>query len=294
MKTVREVLRELDTEKLLETYVYDHPIEFYKLKVMDLPASEIYRRYKELYREFLERLRTMEIQPMEDGRQGILFVSRYLKDNIDENTYELIFMDELLEKGEKCESYAYEFTPQAEILGFLVADTSRTQDHIYELMADTLHEASFFGFQQEALDEELKRLKEAEKEAEAGLGISHEELMEKLDQEHGWILHRRVVDENSEEVQLRRQAVRACMAYFDFCREQELLQIKEQLEHSVILKPDDLSPAPTEQERQEIEAAAANLPVLDEDCPEMTDEQLSQFKPFTAQFIYTDQRQVMV
>ena len=93
MKTVREVLRELDTEKLLETYVYDHPIEFYKLKVMDLPASEIYRRYKDLYREFLERLRTMEIQPMEDGRQGILFVSRYLKDNIDENTFELIFMD---------------------------------------------------------------------------------------------------------------------------------------------------------------------------------------------------------
>lgn len=278
MKTVREVLRELDTERLLETYVYDHPIEFYKLKTMNYPASEIYRGYKELYRELLERLRAMEIKPSEDGRQGILFVGRYLKENIDANTYDLIFMDDLLEKGVQCESYAYEFTQQAEILGFLVADTPRTQDNIYELMADVMNEASFFGFQQEELDAELKRLEEAEKEAEAGLGITHEELFEKLDQKLGRTRHRRFVEENSEEVQLRRKAYKAIMDYCQYCREQELLQIKKQLESSVVLKSTDLPRELTKQECQDIEAATTMPPAPDEDCPEMNEEQLKQFK----------------
>ena len=157
MKTVRAVLREMDTERLLDTYVYDHPIPYHELQTMDISANEIFKRYKELYREFVQRLRGMEIQPPEDGHKGILFVSRYLNDYMEENVYELIHADGLLEKGVKCESYAYEFTPQAEILGFLVADNPFTQANLYDLMSDVLHEASFFGFQQEALDEELER-----------------------------------------------------------------------------------------------------------------------------------------
>ena len=102
MKTVRAVLREMDTERLLDTYVYDHPIPYYELQAMDISANEIFKRYKELYREFVQRLRGMEIQPPEDGHQGILFVSRYLKDYMEENVYELIHADGLLEKGVKC------------------------------------------------------------------------------------------------------------------------------------------------------------------------------------------------
>ena len=229
MKTVRAVLREMDTERLLDTYVYDHPIPYYELQAMDISANEIFKRYKELYREFVQRLRGMEIQPPEDGHQGILFVSRYLKDYMEENVYELIHADGLLEKGVKCESYAYEFTPQAEILGFLVADNPFTQANLYDLMSDVLHEASFFGFQQEALDEELERLKEAEAQVEAGQTITQEELEQELHKESGWEprWHHK---EDPEEARLKRQAFEACRAYQTYCREKELALIKAQLE----------------------------------------------------------------
>ncbi len=34
-------------ERLLDTYVYDHPIPNYELQAMDIPASEIFKRYKD-------------------------------------------------------------------------------------------------------------------------------------------------------------------------------------------------------------------------------------------------------
>ena len=134
----------------------------------------------------MERLRSIKIQPPEDGHQGILFVARYIIDSIDENTYELILADELLEDGAQCASYAYEFTPQAEIIGFLVADNPFTQANLNNLMSEVLHEASFFGFQQEALDEEMKKLKEAEAQAKAGEGITVEQLEQDLYKGLNW------------------------------------------------------------------------------------------------------------
>ena len=233
MKTVREVLRELDTERLLETYVYDHPIPYYELQAMDMPASEIFKRYKELYRQFVERLRTMDIQPPEDGHQGILFVSRYLKDYMEENTYELVHADELLESSVKCTSYAYEVTPQAQILGFLVADNPFTQANLYDLMSDVLHEASFFGFQQEAMDEELEKLEEAEARAEAGETITQEEMEQVLHKEFGYTLRRHPREEDPGEARMQRLAFDACRDYQTFCREKELALIKAQLEEKI-------------------------------------------------------------
>lgn len=229
MKTVQEVLRDLDMKRLLDTYVNEHPIPNYELQAMDIPASEIFKRHKDLYRQFVERLRSMKIQPPEDGHQGILFVSRYLKDYMEENVYELIHADGLLEKGVECESYAYEFTPQAEILGFLVADNPFTQANLYDLMSDVLHEASFFGFQQEALDEELERLKEAEAQAKAGEGITVEQLEQDLYKRLNW-KPRWHHKEDPEEARLRKQAFEACSVYQTYCRAKELDLIKAQLE----------------------------------------------------------------
>ena len=41
----------------------------------------------------------------------------------------------------------------------------------------------------------------------------------------------------------------------------------------------ELDPELTAEEKRELEAAENRLPVFDEDCPEMTVEQLKQFRP---------------
>ena len=41
----------------------------------------------------------------------------------------------------------------------------------------------------------------------------------------------------------------------------------------------ELEPGLTAEEKRELEAAENRIPVFDEDCPEMTMEQLKQFRP---------------
>ena len=41
----------------------------------------------------------------------------------------------------------------------------------------------------------------------------------------------------------------------------------------------ELDPELTAEEKQELEAAEDRMPVFDEDCPEMTSDQLKQFRP---------------
>ena len=70
------------------------------------------------------------------------------------------------EELENLPLYAYEFTEQKEALSFLVSDNKLTQDNIMDVIVDFLHEISFFGYDQESLEEEKKRLDESIKECE--------------------------------------------------------------------------------------------------------------------------------
>lgn len=225
MKTVQEVLRELDTEKLLETYVNNHPIEFYELKTLNLLTCEVYERYKEEYRQYLERLRTIEIAPEKDSRRSILFVSRCINDDYTSNEYNLVYLDELLEKGVECERYGFMFTTQAEIMGFLVADTPLTQENIYELMVYVMNEAAFFGFEQEWLAEELDSLNKSMEQ----IGEASSHPFDEIAKELGWTRHVVSLDENSEEVALRLKVTEAKITYRDYSRKEELQRIMQML-----------------------------------------------------------------
>lgn len=162
LKTVQDVLRKLDTEKLVGTYRWHFPIGYEeRVELLDMTVRDIQERVKAGLRLLIERLRTLPIKPSADGQQGLLFVHRIMKNGSHDRAYELVFIDELLRDGVNCNSYAYEFTEQAEILGFLVADTPLTQRYIYDLIADAMHQASFFGFAQEDLAGELEKLKQS-------------------------------------------------------------------------------------------------------------------------------------
>ena len=60
----------------------------------------------------MERLRTLTVVAPEEGKKGLLFAHRIMKNGRHDRAFELVFMDELLRDGVKCQHYAYEFTEQ--------------------------------------------------------------------------------------------------------------------------------------------------------------------------------------
>ena len=109
---------------------------------------------------------------------------------------------------------------QAEIIGFLVADTPLTLRYIYQLMADVLNEASFFGFEQEDLETEWKKLADAAKEVDSGTAemVPWETVKKELEERTGQTFDEQTQDEKK----LYYRAVHAETAYSQHSREKEL------------------------------------------------------------------------
>ena len=224
LKTVQEVLCELDMEKLISTYRWHFPIGYEEhLELLDMTVREIQERVKQGLRLFVERLRTLTVVAPEEGKKGLLFAHRIMKNGRHDRAFELVFMDELLRDGVKCQHYAYEFTEQEVIIGFRVANTSLTQCYIYELVADVMHKASFFGFSQEALPTELEKIKQSceESQESATKGIPFEEALDELGRRYGFFPDW----ESEDERELHHEVMRAEMAYSMHSREKELAAI---------------------------------------------------------------------
>ena len=199
MKTVQEYLRELDEDRLIGAYLCLHPIQFNELINVDLTVAEITERVKFNLHKYIKRLRTLPIS--ESDTHGIFYVHRIIKDGMNDETYCMIDLDELLEKGYDAPDYAYTFTDQSEIMGWQVSDTWLTQYHIYELIANVMLEASFFGYEQEHLEEEKKRLEAAIEESTEGKGVPWEDVRKKMFGEDY------IFDEESEDEEKLHQAV---------------------------------------------------------------------------------------
>lgn len=134
---------------------------------------------------YIERLKKLELQPTEDGSTPVLYAYETIAGaiNFTENEFGMIHLDELKKDVDNANDYAYEFQNQEEIMGYLVSNAPYTQENIYELMVDVMYEASFFGHENEHLDEEREYLQCAIKEIEEGKGIVHnttEEMFEDI------------------------------------------------------------------------------------------------------------------
>ena len=175
MKTVKDYICSLDADELVRTYfekrckkIWEYYRDFQfdedideKYKKMSLP--EFVETQIKLLREYVEYLKGVEITASEDGKQGIIYAYSCLDDWFSGGVCtELVHMDELVADPEKCDNYGYEFCEFSEILGYLVADNKFTQGNIYEVIADVLWEASWTGYRQEHLQEELDSLREFE------------------------------------------------------------------------------------------------------------------------------------
>ena len=99
-------------------------------------------------------------------------------------------------------------------MGYMVSDEEFTQNNIYDVMVDVLHEASFFGFEQEYLEEEKQKLEESIKDMEAGNTYPIETLWEELG------IEREEKDEMADALQ--RKVWEAVYAYDRYCKQKEL------------------------------------------------------------------------
>ena len=218
MKTVQQYLKELDWGRLIDTYLFEHPIEYIDPALAGLTVSQIREKYTKGMRKFIERLCGLTPKDDPDGRVGILFAHRCIEVEPMSRTegYCLVHADEVLSDGENAKTYAYEFTDQSEIVGFLVADSEYTRRHIYGLMADVLYQASFFGYRQEGLAEALEDLDRSMKEVENGNVLSIDEIMEKYIPEH------ESERKDPAEMDLRNTVLKAAFDYNEHFKKKEL------------------------------------------------------------------------
>ena len=218
MKTVQQHLRELDQNRLIEVYLFEHPIEYNHPALAGLTVSQIREKYTKGMRKFIERLCGLTPKDDPDGRVGILFAHRCIEVEPMSRTegYCLVHADEVLSDGENAKTYAYEFTDQSEIVGFLVADSEYTRRHIYGLMADVLYQASFFGYRQEGLAKALEDLDCSMKEAEEGNVHTMDELLEECFPEY------KSERKDPAEKDLRNTVLKAAFDYNEHFKKKEL------------------------------------------------------------------------
>ena len=161
MRRVQDYLKELDREKLIETYLEYAPNGNENL--FNLPdfteAQQKEWKYRELDR-FIQYLIDMDITEMEDGKTYILFAYpvRVISTNEMSVEYALVCQDDLFKENEKVIEHHFATSPHSEIIGLYIANTPYTQKNIYDLMARVLYEALVYGFQQERIFEEYREV----------------------------------------------------------------------------------------------------------------------------------------
>ncbi len=230
MKTVQQYLKELDTEKLIDTYSYEFPFDNADyMSCKEMTIEQIHDSYKQGMYKYIEYLKSVEITEPKDGRKCLIYAQRCIgDDDLTDQSYHLIPIDELLEKGCDTESYGYELCPVSEIMGYYVADTKLTQHYIYELIADVLHETSFFGFHPQKREESIQEINDRLKNANKDLTeyVSMEELFKEL----GWEIERQSDDER----EMYNKVIQAILDYERYSKEKELNAIINLLKNEEI------------------------------------------------------------
>ena len=148
MKTVQEVLRKADINNLEGSFFFENSPDIWRFgKDDNRTIAEVRKSMSDNFRRFVENLKNTEIALPEDGRTMILYAHKQAGEPSwhPETAVDLVSADELLEKEDLSDIVhnAFEFTPRAEALGFLIADNKYTQDNLSEVLTYFLSELSF-------------------------------------------------------------------------------------------------------------------------------------------------------
>ena len=227
MKTIQKVLSELDKDEVIDYYFSTYPVDIFKDLGHDWDAKTVaeckdYGRNK--LRSLIERIVSAKANPSID-KKSILFVYKCIGNGFyDGIVVSLLDARELLDSEEfsHVQSYAYEFEKLEDTVGYYVSDTPLTQNNILDVVTSYLYEVSFFGYEQEHLEEERQILEEAIKEIK-----EHPENLEEIDIQK---FNEEILSEKYPEEDEKLEAYhRAVAEYADYCKGIELDRIKTSL-----------------------------------------------------------------
>ena len=220
MKTVQQYLMELDTDKLLDQYFFDYPIDYGLFLHKELTVAQIRQRHFYRTRQFIHHLCELTIKENEDKKTCILLAYRIVNNDGMSHDIDcaLVYKDDVLKNGSDAQVYAFLLTEQREIVGFLVSDNEFTLRHIYELMANVLHEATFFGYDEETQRKKIEETIESFENAKECDAIPFEKIKEEFQTKYGI----EPDEETSDEKELRFAVLDAVKKYNDHCLKKEL------------------------------------------------------------------------
>lgn len=182
MKTVHACLKEVDAVKIADEYFSEYPIEYENFCRLKKTVAEIKEAYRLRFLEFLEMLRKLEV---DSTAQDNIFFCHRVYSNYEKKVATVLCTKTDILACDKPETYSCILVDFAEVMGYCIADTELTKKNIYAVLAQLLHEMTFFGFTQEEINEEREQLVASLKEAAAGRARPAEEVFAELFEELG-------------------------------------------------------------------------------------------------------------
>lgn len=138
MKTVQDYLKELDKEKLINTYFNLYPIK-YETFNHDFSISEIKNKCYKQIKGYIFVLKNLEPIILEKQEQRILFAYEIINNQIKGIDISFISLDNLIKGKMEIPIYSIECMAPEQIVYFLVADTLLLKNNIYEVMSHILN-----------------------------------------------------------------------------------------------------------------------------------------------------------
>ena len=163
MKTIQEVIKELDPKEIESSYFATHPVNITEIKNYEnISIKEYKTRISEHFQTFLTKLCNTKAEHNSDNECILIVHKTYSDDLYYHRTVSCVSKNEVKTlPADQVSSYAYEFTETKEALSFFVADNILTQQHLMEVVVSFLDEISFFGYDQEHLEEHKRQLEES-------------------------------------------------------------------------------------------------------------------------------------
>lgn len=159
MKTVQDFLREVDDKELADAYFSEFPIEYAMIPKTDLTLGEIRDRSRTHFLEFVHRMRETKTEP----GSSVFFACKYYTDGYTDIQSQMCELEDLRTQSSP-KTYSCLFSDFSSVLGNYIAETALTKKNLVVVLAQILYEMSFFGYDQETMEKERKKLEEAEKE----------------------------------------------------------------------------------------------------------------------------------
>lgn len=223
MKTIKEYLNSVDEEELINQYMADFPPDVLEwMSHKEMVIGDYYESRKHAIHKHIHRLKSLDPTKQTVGSRNIFFAYRNLSDFNDDIEFSLVDENELKEKGCEAEIYSCIMIDHREVVGFCVADNKLTQHYLYNLLAFVLHEATYFGFEQEYREEAIRTLKKSEDQIKNHPETLHsmEEIDEMMKEKYG--IDRNADKEASEEEELHQAAIKSWIEYRKYSKKREL------------------------------------------------------------------------